>query len=85
MKPVASTTIAAFGTAAIGVAAVVGASVAVCLGHIDSATFIAIVGPLAGVGVGAGIHTAGVTSGVVASNGHTPPASAPQPEPAQAQ
>ena len=52
----------AFGPFLIGLAAVIGASVAVCLGHIDSATYIALVGPVAGVGVGAGVHAAGVGS-----------------------
>ncbi len=60
------------GTALIGLAATVGATVAVCLGHIDSATYIAIIGPLAGVGVGAGIHAAGTTSGVAITNGKAP-------------
>lgn len=55
-------TISTLGTALIGFAAVVGATVAVCLGHIDTSTYIAVVGPLAGVGVGAGIHAAGVNT-----------------------
>ena len=56
--------VSAVGTAVIGLAAVIGATVAVCLGHIDSATYIAIIGPIAGVGVGAGVHAQGVTTGV---------------------
>ena len=44
----------------IGLTTVVGATVAVCTGHIDPTTFIALVGPVGGVGVGAGVHAAGV-------------------------
>jgi hypothetical protein len=47
----------------IGLAAVVGASVAVCLGHIDQSTYIAVVAAFGGVGVGAGVHAAGVNTG----------------------
>ncbi len=45
-----------------GLAAIIGASVAVSLGHIDTATYIAIIGPIAGVGVGAGVHASGVST-----------------------
>lgn len=44
----------------VGLAGVIGATVAVCLGHIDAPTYIGVVGPVLGVGVGAGIHAAGV-------------------------
>ena len=54
---------------AIGLAAIVGASVAVCLGHIDAPTYIGIVSAFGGVGVGAGVHAAGTTTGAAVSNG----------------
>lgn len=60
---------------AIGLAAVVGASVAVSLGHIDTATYIAVVSSFGGVGVGAGIHAAGVNT--------TPAGQATSPSPPQ--
>ena len=53
---------------ALGVVALVGASVAVCLGHIDASTYIAIVASFGGVGVGAGVHQAGTVTGVEAVN-----------------
>lgn len=43
--------------------AIAGATVAVCLGHIDSATFVAVVGTFGGVVTGAGAHASGVTQG----------------------
>jgi hypothetical protein len=55
--------LAALQTTIIGVVAVVGATVAVCLGHISEATYFAVVGPLAGAGVGAGLVTHGVNTG----------------------
>lgn len=63
----------------IGLAAVVGASVAVSLGHIDSSTYIAVVAAFGGVGVGAGVHAAGTTTGVAAANGANTPATPAQP------
>lgn len=56
------------GTVLIGLAAVIGATVAVCLGHISEATYIALVGPIAGVGVGAGVHAQGVTTATKAGS-----------------
>lgn len=50
----------------IGTTAIVGASVAVCLGHIDAATYIGVVSAFGGVGVGAGVLHAGVTAAVSA-------------------
>lgn len=54
-----------------GLAGIIGASVAVCLGHIDTSTYIAIVGPVLGVGVGAGVHASGTTTGAAVSNGNS--------------
>lgn len=51
------------GAILIALAAIISATVAVTTGHIDTATYIAIVGPVAGVGVGIGAHSAGVASG----------------------
>lgn len=56
---------------AIGIAfvAIVGAVVAVCLGKIDSSTFVAVLTAFGGFGAGAGVHAAGVTSGSAESGG----------------
>lgn len=54
---------AAVVTLVLGVAVVAGATVAICLGHIGEATYIALVGPLAGGGLVAGVHAAGVNTG----------------------
>lgn len=43
----------------VGLAGVIGATVAVCLGQIDAPTYIGVVGPVLGVGVGAGVHASG--------------------------
>lgn len=43
--------------------AVVGATVAVCLGHIDSSTYSSIVGGALVGGIGVGAHAAGVKQG----------------------
>lgn len=45
----------------IALAAIVGATIAVCLGHIDSGAYTGLVGVALGGGVGAGAHAAGVT------------------------
>lgn len=45
---------------AIAMAAVIGATIAVCLGKIDAAGFTGIVGAFGGIGAGAGAHAAGV-------------------------
>lgn len=54
-----------FGPALIGgviaIVAIVGATVAVCLGHIDAGAYTGLVGVALGGGVGAGAHAAGVT------------------------
>lgn len=47
-------------TAVVIVTAIAGATVAVCLGHIDSATYATIVAGGLGLGAGAGAHAAGV-------------------------
>lgn len=47
----------------IALAAIVGATVAVCLGHIDSSTYSAIVGGGLTGGIGVGAHAAGVKQG----------------------
>lgn len=47
----------------IAIVAIVGATVAVCLGHIDSSTFSAIVGGGLTGGIGVGAHAAGVKQG----------------------
>lgn len=49
--------------AIVTVVVVVGATVAVCLGHIDAGTFAGIVGAGLGGGIGAGAHAAGVKQG----------------------
>lgn len=46
--------------ALVAVIAIAGATVAVCLGHIDSSTYAAIVAGFGGAGVGVGAHSAGV-------------------------
>jgi hypothetical protein len=46
--------------AVVAVVAIAGATVAVCLGHIDPQTFAAIVGVFGGAGIGVGAHAAGV-------------------------
>lgn len=70
-----TTTVQWLGSAAAAIVVAVGATVAVCLGHIGEATYIAIVGPIAGVYVGAGIHAQGVatTAGQGPNAGTTPP------------
>lgn len=47
------------GAYALGLAAIIGATVAVCLGKIDAPTYIGVVVAFGGVGVGAGVHAAG--------------------------
>lgn len=47
----------------IAIVAICGATVAVCLGHIDSAAFTGIVAGVGGGGLGAGAHAAGVKQG----------------------
>lgn len=49
--------------AAVALAAIAGATVAVCLGQIDGATYVAIVGTFGAFGAGAGAHASGVTQG----------------------
>lgn len=49
------------GGLAIALTAVIGATVAVCLSKIDAPTYVAIVTVFGGVGVGAGVHAAGVS------------------------
>lgn len=49
--------------AVIALAAIIGATVAVCLGHIDAAAYTGIVGAGLGGGLGAGAHAAGVNQG----------------------
>lgn len=44
----------------VAITAIVGATIAVCLGHIDAGAYAGIVGGFGGVGVGAGAHAAGV-------------------------
>lgn len=70
-----TTTTQWLGSAAIALAAVIGATIAVCLGHISEATYIAIVGPVAGVYVGAGVHAQGVAT----TPGQGPRAGTPAP------
>lgn len=47
----------------VAIVAIVGATVAVCLGHIDGAGYLGLVAALAGAGVGAGAHASGVKQG----------------------
>lgn len=47
------------GAFALGLAAVIGATVAVCLGKVDAPTYVSIVVAFGGVGVGAGVHASG--------------------------
>lgn len=54
-----STTVTQLGAYALGLAAVIGATVSVCLGKIDAPTYVSIVVAFGGVGVGAGVHAAG--------------------------
>lgn len=48
---------------AVAAIAIAGATVAVCLGKIDAATFVGVVGAFGGVLTGAGAHASGVTQG----------------------
>jgi hypothetical protein len=48
---------------AIALVAVIGATVAVCLGHITASDFQGIIGVALGAGVGLGAHAAGVKQG----------------------
>jgi hypothetical protein len=50
------------GTLILAVVVVVSTTVALCLGHIDSQTFLGIIGAITGLGMGAGIHAAGVAT-----------------------
>ena len=49
--------------AAVAIAALVCATVAVCLGHLDSGAYAGIVGSVVGLALGAGAHAAGVKQG----------------------
>lgn len=46
--------------AIVAIVAIIGATVAVCLGHIDAGAYTGIVGAGLGGGIGAGAHAAGV-------------------------
>lgn len=46
--------------AIVAVTAIIGATVAVCLGQIDGQAYSTLVGTVAGIGVGAGVHASGV-------------------------
>lgn len=46
-------------SAVVALAVIAGATVALCLGHLDSQTFAALVGSFGGAGVGIGAHAAG--------------------------
>lgn len=48
---------------AIAIVAIISATVAVCLGHIDSAAFTGIVAAVGGGGLAAGAHASGVKQG----------------------
>ncbi|TMC48763.1 MAG: hypothetical protein E6J20_18515 [Chloroflexi bacterium] len=52
-------TLTQLGAYVLGLAAIVGATVAVSLGKIDAPTYVSIVVAFGGVGVGAGVHAAG--------------------------
>lgn len=45
---------------AVAIVAIIGATVAVCLGQIDGAAYASLVSAVAGVGIGAGAHASGV-------------------------
>lgn len=49
------------GALLVAVATIASATVALCLGHIGGETYVALVGPFAGTGVGVGIFAAGVS------------------------
>jgi len=49
-------------SAIVSLVAVVGATVALVLGHITASDYLALVGPIVGVSVGVGAHAAGVSS-----------------------
>lgn len=53
----------------LGTVAIVGSSIAVCLGHIDPSTYVAIVAAFGGIGVGAGVNHAGTVTGAQVANG----------------
>lgn len=50
------------------IVAMVSATVAVCLGHIDAQTYATIVGASIGFGGGVGAHASGVTSGAASAS-----------------
>jgi hypothetical protein len=50
------------GAFVLALAGVIGSTVAVCLGHIDTSTYVALVGPIVGAAAGVGAHAAGVTT-----------------------
>ena len=60
------------GAFVLALAGVAGATVAVCLGHIDQPTYIGLVGPILGVGIGAGVHAQGVDSGSTTTTARAP-------------
>jgi len=55
------TTSPAIAGAAVALAAIIGATVAVCLGHIDAGAYSGLIGVALGGGVGAGAHAVGAT------------------------
>lgn len=66
-------TVTQLGAYALGLAAVIGATVAVCLSKIDASTYVSIVVAFGGVGVGAGVHAAGTSVPTVAAASSPPP------------
>lgn len=48
----------------VAVVAIIGSTVAVCLGSIDGGAYAGIVGAFGGIGAGAGAHAAGVRQGL---------------------
>lgn len=48
---------------AVAIVAIIGATIAVCLGNIDAGAYAGIVGAFGGIGAGAGAHAAGVKQG----------------------
>lgn len=67
-------TIMGFGVAVV---AIISATVAVGLGHIDSQTYATIVGAALGGGLTFGAHASGVTSGAASAAAATPAAPSP--------
>lgn len=65
--------LAQVGALVVGLAVIAAATVAVCIGKIDAPTYIGLIGPVAGLGLGVGAHASGTVAGAKAASTGTPP------------